>query len=206
MRSSCGSSRASADAVNTHSQFDLASPALTGRRCYLSSVAETDLWQLYHVTVLSEAAATWRYSGTIPSFQQFAGEFWSGVHTQLAIRDSSSRSVCGLVVSYAYDAVNGHTKAGVVVEPVGRGLGLEAMFLFLDHLFQSWPVRRIYFEVPDFNIGRLGSVLDEFASMEGRLRGHLYWRGEWHDQLIFVVDRASGAASRIHDVASSLRT
>lgn len=61
---------------------------LEGRRVRLSSIDRSELPELYRISVESDSARSWRYHGSIPPIDQFIGEFWNGVQTQLAVRDA----------------------------------------------------------------------------------------------------------------------
>ncbi len=60
-----------------------------------------------------------------------------------------------------------------------RGLGAEAVLVFLDYLFAYFPFRKVYAEVYDFNRGSLGPLRSGGFHEEGRLTRHT-WFGDRH--------------------------
>jgi RimJ/RimL family protein N-acetyltransferase len=160
--------------------------------CLLSPLGNGDFECLYQICVLSDSARTWRYHGTRPPFEQFINELWRGVHTQFVVRASASGEVVGLVVAYDFDPIHLHCKLGVVVDPPGQGYGIQASLLFIDYLMSSFPLRKVYLEVPRTNLLRLQRALDQFAQLEGTLTEHFFAQGEWVDLLIYSVYRDEG--------------
>ena len=177
----------------------------SSRKVVLADISDDLMPEFYRICVLSDSALGWRYHGSIPSFQQFCADFTGGVHNQLAVREPKGGGLLGLVVSYGYDPINLTTKVGVVVEEPGVGIGGHAGVLFVDYLFRCWPLRKIYFEVPETNLDAAMNVLSNFAEHEATLRDHLVRGDETVAQHIFSIARETGS-KRVSDAVREIRT
>lgn len=71
----------------------------------------------------------------------------------------------------------------------GSGIALEPVRLFVDYLFDVWPFRKLYFELPEFNYQQFSSVAEGPLRVEGRLVDHDYFGGRYWDRLILAVHR-----------------
>ena len=67
----------------------------------------------------------------------------------------------GHVVAYGADLNAGVVYVGGVMEPaaVGTGFAIEAFEVFLDYLFATYSIRKIYLEVPEFNFPQIRARL-----------------------------------------------
>ena len=69
----------------------------------------------------------------------------------------------------------------------GAGV-LEAFALFVRYLFRLWPLRKLYLELPEFNLPQFASAVRVgLLKEEGRLRGDRYFDGAYWDQLVLAV-------------------
>ena len=90
----------------------------------------------------------WRFSGTTPSPQTFMERIWQGVTVQLLCVRESDGEYLGWFQSYNTEPDQGITwlaAANFGGSSSGFGLG---MFLFLDYLFDTFPLRKVYIESP----------------------------------------------------------
>lgn len=165
---------------------------LTGRWVRLRPPTGTtaELQKLYALSVGSSNSIRWRYRGTPVPFDQFVGQFWTGVLTQYVVdRLNAPSDTSGLVVAYQSDLVGGHAHIAGLMEPGPPGSGAEAFLLLLHHLFKTFPLHKIYVEIPAFNIPQVGFVLRAKLREEGRLQGHVFFDGCHWDQHIFAAYR-----------------
>lgn len=66
-----------------------------------------------------------------------------------------------------------------------RGLGTEALKLFIDYLFKAKPINRITLKIASDNIPSQKLALKCGFVQEGRLRNAYFFRGDFCDFLIF---------------------
>ena len=68
----------------------------------------------------------------------------------------------------------------------GSGLVTIGTGLLIDHAFDLWNLRKIYFEVPEYNLDQLGG-LAKLTVEEGRLRDHEEMHGRHWDHFIYAL-------------------
>jgi RimJ/RimL family protein N-acetyltransferase len=103
------------------------------------------------------------------------------------VRPARGDDVVGLVV--AYSPSEGHVHLGAVFDPAhtGSGLAAQAVVVFARYLFHSFPLRKLYLEIPEFNMPQLRSGVGRLFQVEGVLREHCYYAGRWWDQHIAAI-------------------
>jgi len=69
------------------------------------------------------------------------------------------------------------------------GLGIEALGLFINYLFDTFPLRKLYGEVPGFNLESFVSARGRIFREEGRQRDHEWMFGRYWDLVIVAVWR-----------------
>jgi hypothetical protein len=102
--------------------------------------------------------------------------------------------VVGCVTTYNANLQDGTVYLAVVSDSrVGAGT-LEGVVLFLRYLFVLWPFRKVYLEVPEYNLPQFASAVSEgVLKEEGRLREHLHFDGNYLDQYLFAVYRSDAS-------------
>jgi hypothetical protein len=162
----------------------------TLRDIRLVPVSPNHYAELYRWSTDSTSAFRWRFGGATPSPERFSEALWAGVLCQYMVADSGGTSH-GLVVCYSADHVNGHAYYGVQGNP-DRPTGMGAsigMVKLLDHVFRSWPFRKLYAELPEYNAAEFSSGLRRHAQCEGTLRDHVYFDGRFWDQSTYSLSR-----------------
>ncbi|HEX7131894.1 MAG TPA: GNAT family protein [Iamia sp.] len=164
-------------------------PPLVGRYTVLRAVRESDLRFLYDVSTAGENSVRWRYRGAVPTMEQFASQLWQGTLAQFVVGLRSTGEDIGHVILYSADLHNAHASLGAVFtsEVVGTGFPVEAVRLFRDYAFATWPLRKLYLEVPAYNLQQFASGIGRDLVVEGHMRGHLYYGGRYWDQHLFAM-------------------
>ena len=79
---------------------------------------------------------------------------------------------------------------------LNRGLGTEALRLWIDYLFANSEIHRLALETWSFN-PRMTRVAEKVGfHFEGRLREAQEWQGEWLDKLQFGMLRSEWEGAR----------
>ena len=60
---------------------------------------------------------------------------------------------------------------------------MSALVLFLDYAFRNWRFRKLYFEVPEYNMEQFDSTVREYLNVEARLVEHIYTAGRFWDRI-----------------------
>ncbi|SNQ50638.1 Acetyltransferase, ribosomal protein N-acetylase [Frankia canadensis] len=171
-------------------------PRFAGRFLRLLPVLPASTPFLYELAVTPEVGFRWRYRGSVPSYPQFEQELWQGVLTQFLIESIDAGRPIGHAICYNPEFSLGYAYVGAAVrtEYAGSGLAVEALDLFVRYIFDIWPFRKLYFEVPEFNYPQFAGAdransADGSLILEGRLRRHDFYRGRYWDRLILAVYR-----------------
>lgn len=155
----------------------------------LLPVANDQLPALYRLAVDNEVGYRWRFRGAVPTYEQFVESFWAGTLVQFVAVEGAN--LLGHVVAYNYDPVQGFVYAGMISTPtyVGTGRPIEVLADFYGYLFKTWPIRKIYMEVPAFNYAQFASGAGRQYDVEGVLKDHDYYDGEYWDHYLLAVYR-----------------
>lgn len=172
---------------------------LQGRYCSLRTVSQADYGWLYGLFTSPENHMTWRLRGGTPSPDAFVRLLWDSVLTQYVAVDDEGKPA-GLVSAYQYNGFNRTVYLSVIVEPerVRQGLAFEALSIFVDQLFRSWDIRKVYAESIDVNYERFSSGAGRVFAEEGRLSEHEYVDGEYHDLVVLAISRERWQALPSH--------
>jgi len=83
----------------------------------------------------------------------------------------------------------GHTFLGAVFQPeyTGAGLAAQAVAVFVRYLFKTFPLRKIYIEVPGFNWAQMASGEGILFEVEGVLKQHEYYDGQYWDKYYCAI-------------------
>jgi RimJ/RimL family protein N-acetyltransferase/aryl carrier-like protein len=168
---------------------DPLAPVLETRALRLTPIVPDDVGFLYALAVQPETGFRWRYRGSVPPFERFKAELWNQVLLQFVVRRIEDNSPVGHVVAYGDELSLRHTYVGAVFHPqcTGTGLAAQAVSLFIRYLFHTFPLDKIYMEVPGFNWPQVRSGQASLFRVEGVLRDHEYYAGRYWDKHICAV-------------------
>lgn len=175
--------------VRPRSSGEVRGPVLQGEAFRLTPPRPDDIGFLYALAVDPDTGFRWRYRGSVPSFERFTADFWTGVVVQLVARRVQDDRPVGHVVAYGADMSMGHTYLGAVFQPdcTGSGLAAQAVAVFVRYLFKTFPLRKIYMEVPGFNWDQMASGEGTLFQVEGVLRAHDYYDGRYWDKYYCAI-------------------
>lgn len=166
-------------------------------RLVLRPPLSTDLPVLYEWAIDPVSGYRWRYHGHVPSYDEFVSSMQSDVLMHLvgeALDDESHRPT-SQATAYGADFVNSLCFLAVQVAPgADRGTGVETGLRFLERLFDAWSFRKVYMEVPEYNMDVLSRVFSRpgFADavvLEGSLKEYCWWKDRYWAKLYFSVSR-----------------
>jgi RimJ/RimL family protein N-acetyltransferase len=164
-------------------------PVLETAALRLTPIVSEDLGFLYTLAVQPETGFRWRYRGSVPPFERFKAEMWNQVLLQLVARRTVDGAAVGLVVAYGDELSLRHTYVGAVFDSTAAGTGLpaQAVSVFVRHLFRTFPLNKIYMEVPGYNWPQLQSGQASLFRVEGVLRDHDYYAGRLWDKYVCAL-------------------
>ncbi len=172
-------------------------PRLAGQFFRLMPVSPQAMPFLYNLSVAPDIGFRWRYRGSVPPYQKFEQERWHGMLAQFVVESIQTNQPAGHVICYNADLGLGHAYVGAAMagQYLGSGIAVEPVQLFVNYLFDVWPLRKIYLELPEFNYQQFSSAASRALHIEGRLRDHDYYRGRRWDRLILAAYRPSEVPS-----------
>lgn len=183
--------------------------SLTGRWVRLRPPGHHD-YELLRAAELSDALGPrWRHRGATPSPESFAQSLWAGVLAQHLVVDRRDGRPLGLVCAYGADLQSGTALVAFTrLDPADPGPRFgEGVFLFVDHLFTTWPFRKLCGESLAGNLDPFGSAVGSLLVEEGRWRSHVLvagqhvdvvllalWRDTWEHERQRLLPRGGGEA------------
>lgn len=168
---------------------DPLTPVLETPAFRLTPVAPEDVGFLYALAVLPETGYRWRYRGSVPPIERFRAELWNQVLLQFVVRRIEDGEPVGQVVAYGDELSLRHTYIGAVFHPsvTGTGLAAQVVALFARHLFHTFPLNKIYMDIPGINWPQVQSGQNHLFRVEGVLRDHDYYAGRLWDKYICAL-------------------
>lgn len=165
-------------------------PVRTGRWVRLVPATPNYYDFLYSLVVDEEVGYRWRFAGSVPAREAFDRVLWNNVLAQFIVLSTGSGAPLGLVQAYNAELSQGYTYAAQVMsrEATGTGVGAEAFYLFAGYLFRVLPLRKLYLDVPEYNLPLVSSRTIPLRP-EGRLREHSHYDGRLWDRVILAFYR-----------------
>ena len=119
-------------------------------------------------------------------------------HDVRVVRAAESGEMAGFAFSYDYHPFDLHCKICLCMTPTWRRTGAAALagMAFLDDLFRSYPLRKVYALVYGYNVESLQSNLAAGFEEEGVMRAYRYLNGAYHDCHILAMTRERFAERR----------
>jgi RimJ/RimL family protein N-acetyltransferase len=142
----------------------------------------------------------WRHRGVTPSPDRLISTLWEGALVIFMVAARETGRPIGLVVGYGADHRNGVCHVGLVADPnqpPGPPLIFDGFALLLDYLFRVWPFRKVFAEVPGFNVEQFGSMIGRLFVEEGRLREYEFYNGQYWDKIWLGLSRSEWVAARL---------
>jgi len=163
---------------------------ISGRWAELRPIRPGDYPMLY----AAETGTRWRLRHGTPSPREYEDILWRGILAQYVVFPRGGEAM-GLVAVYRADMVNGHAYllASRWDETMASSVAfVEGVALFVDHVFNAWPFRKLYLETDERLAEQFSSLFarDEFP-IEGRLREHVFSDGRYVDLLTFALYRTA---------------
>jgi RimJ/RimL family protein N-acetyltransferase len=164
---------------------------LQGSRVKLQPVGESDYPFLYELAINPETVFRGRLGAGVPSREAFEKSIWQSVLSQFVMVEIPGGQPIGQVVASQLNSKSGYVSAaiGVIAEMSEELCAAEGIFLFLDHLFATYSVRKICFEIPEQAASLLIRVLGEVLEGEGRLIENDFYAGQYWDTYLYALWR-----------------
>jgi RimJ/RimL family protein N-acetyltransferase/aryl carrier-like protein len=170
---------------------DPLAPVLTGHGLRLDPVTPDDVGFLYGLAVAPETSFRWRYRGAPPPLERFTNDLWNQMVVQFVARRVEDDQPVGQVIAYGADPTARFVYVGAVFVPsyTGGGLAAHAVGVFVRYLFHTFPLAKVYLEVPGYNWPQVRSGEGTLFEVEGVLREHHFYAGRCWDQYVCAIHR-----------------
>lgn len=112
-------------------------------------------------------------------------------HEFMIIVNKQTNLPIGFIYSYDYDVRNNYLYITLFIEKKSRNsiYGVESGMIFLNYLFNKYPIRKVYCTVYKYNKMSFKFLQNAEFEMEGVLKEHRYFDGKYHDMMIFSFNR-----------------
>lgn len=150
-------------------------------------------WDMPDLTRLlgeQRIVARWRLRGVTTSPTRRALDAWDNQLVVLGLRASAEGPLLGIVGAYKADLRNRHCFLNIAVSetapPYTTGVGLA---LIMQYVFERWPMRKVYAEIPAYNVSKFASALRRGAVHELTLTGRELIGGDRSDVQLISLSR-----------------
>lgn len=166
-------------------------PVLETPAIQLTPIAADDINFLYALAVDPQTGFRWRYRGVAPSVDRFVSELWTDVLVQYVARSADEDRPVGHVVAYGADPNRRHCYIAAAFQPghTGTGAAAQTVAVFARYLFHTFPMHKLYFDIPGYNWPQIGSGEGRLFTVEGLLRDHDFYAGRTWDRHICAIYR-----------------
>jgi RimJ/RimL family protein N-acetyltransferase len=180
-------------------------PTVTGRHVYLKPLAAEDYHSVRLMELTSDLRVRFRFRGATPGLPQWMQANETALVQFLVVRSSDHVPV-GLTGIYNQSFHDQY--AYFVAAKFGRGLRAPLMVmgsaLLIDYTFKCWPFRKLYLELPEYNLPQFAHGHGRMFVQEARLREHMYFDGRWWDRLTYALYRRTWEERSARVLAAAL--
>lgn len=164
---------------------------LTNRFVELADPMPSHYPTLYGFVRPESVVDRWQAGSQSFGYDTFVQRFWVGVLAQFVFSRPGEREIAGLVKCELPNFRHQTAQLGLYAsgESQGQPLPMMALATFIDFVFETYPLRKLYAEVPGFNFGQFESGDGRFFVVEGRLTDHEIHFGRTWDTFILAVNR-----------------
>jgi len=155
----------------------------------LRPVLPRDIELMYTAATSPERGQRWRFRGETPSFEHFQAQMWNNQRCHF-IAEAGERPFA-YFAGYDLSLKSRHCYLAIL-SLSGRpteGRVFLGSFLFIEHLFRSFELRKLYIEVAGYNLDAVLGGPQTLFDIEGVLREHEEWHGQLWDNYIGAVSR-----------------
>lgn len=105
------------------------------------------------------------------------------------IVDKKKEKLIGSVGYSFMNLENGNFFAGTYIRPEYRksSIHIEGWLIFLNYMFQYFPVKKVVASVLDFNKDSLDNAISAGFKIEGIRKKHVFVQGEYHDEYLIAM-------------------
>jgi RimJ/RimL family protein N-acetyltransferase len=154
-------------------------------RIVLRPVQKTDMLAMYEWRNSDSYRGYFQVRRNMVTQEEFDMEYKRDLersrHVQFIVWSKRLNRPIGLVYSYSYSQAEGHVFMGTFIEDdvKEKGYGAEVSVLFIRHLFDNFPIRKISIDVFSYNAPSLSGCENLGFVKEGEFREHRFYNGKY---------------------------
>jgi len=171
--------------------FDLES--YVSQTVFMRPLLPQDHEPLYFAALEPQNSYRWRYRGQTISFREFSDSLSQGVLAQFAFASVADSSLVAYCSSYNYDPAAQHCAFAVQrldFEDSADTAVVESAGLFLNYLFRTFNLRKVFADIPEYNMPAFGVLPDVFET-EGTRRDYYWHAGRFWTEVTISTSRAA---------------
>lgn len=158
---------------------------------FMRPVMPQDHEQLYFASLEPTNSFRWRFRGQTVSFRDFSESLSAGTLCQFAFADIETSGLVAFCSAYNYDPVAHHCTFAVQRLDFDSKYDtsvIESVALFLNYLFETFNVRKVFADIPEYNFPNFGLVKDVFE-MDGEKRDYYWHAGRYWSEMSISTSR-----------------
>lgn len=155
------------------------------RSVYMRPLMPGDHEHLYFAALEPSNSFRWRFRGQTPGFREFSETLHHGTLAQFAFAATVGDSLVAYCSAYQYDANAQHCAFAVQRLDFDSRYDtavIEAVALFLNYLFATFQLRKVFADIPEYNFRAFGLVEGVFET-EGEKRDYYWHAGRFWSEI-----------------------
>lgn len=146
---------------------------------------------LFRISRSEAVVDRWQPGSQSYGYETFVQRFWDGVLAQFMFSSRQDTLIRGLVKCEHASFRHQTAQLGIYTsgDIHGTPLPIMAIATFIEFIFETFPVRKLYAEVLEFNYPQFSSGEGTFFDLEGRLLNHEIHFGQEWDMLVIALSR-----------------
>ena len=166
---------------------------ITGKFCELLPFSSQYIRDIYNIEIDLNRLTYFSENMKLISLEKYIDYFDKQLknhyHIFFMVKKRSTGEVIGYLYTYNYNPSNGYIYMSISSDENINSLYAiaEAGILFINYLFSRYSLRKIYAEVYGFNLKSRHIVENTGFSLEGELKKHRYYNGQYHSLLTYAL-------------------
>lgn len=166
-------------------------PPMSGRHCRIEPLDIDAYGWLSRLWHRGDVAWRWRDRGIFFRPEEWLERIWADVVLQFVVRPVRGHERIGLVTIYGHDPLARHARVAALFDDTcsAAGTRLEGAVLALGYAFETLGLRKVYAEIPEFNLRHFRSGAGRWFRLEGSLLDYHWAAGRLWTMYVASIDR-----------------
>ena len=185
------------DILAAHGQRDpdpkLDESAFVASSVFMRPVMSQDFEQLYFSSLEPSNSFRWRFRGQTVSFREFTESLSVGALAQFSFASTTNNRLVAFCSAYNYDSFARHCTFAVQrldFDSTYDTAVIESVALFLNYLFRTFNIRKVFAHLPEYNYSYFGTVEGVFEQ-EAEKRDYYWHANRYWSEITISTTRES---------------